>query len=115
MDAPPGDKDEDGGVSLSVKVTAIIKKESSVDQRSGNKIFHAALSLVNEDGQEYGTPRYFSGFEEVGNLLKREAGITHEQLQDRKPSFDRGQVVRLFLTLDSQEAIRNLGFTPPSA
>jgi nucleoside-diphosphate-sugar epimerase len=97
---------------VSIKVIAIIKKESSVDPRTHSKCFHAALSLLNEDGIDYGTPRYFGTFEDVAQLLKREAGATHEQLHDRYPRYQRGEDVRLSLTLDNDEAIKNLGFNP---
>ena len=68
------------------------------------------MSLSNEAGKEYGTPRNFSGFDEVGATLRREAGVTHQQLQVRYPRYERGEELRLSLTLDNDDAIRNLGF-----
>jgi hypothetical protein len=73
---------------------------------------HVSLSLLGADGKEYGLPRYLSGYDEVGNLLQREAGVTYEQLQDRRPVFDRGAPVHLRLTLENDEQIINLGFNP---
>jgi hypothetical protein len=97
---------------VAIKVTALIKRVSSIDPRTRNKCFRAALSLQSEDGKEYATPRYFGGFEDVAKLLKREAGATHVQLQDRYPRYQKGEEVRLSLTLDDDEVIRNLGFNP---
>ncbi|MBZ5565358.1 MAG: hypothetical protein LAP13_23415, partial [Acidobacteriia bacterium] len=66
---------------------------------------------LDEGGKEYyGTPRYFTGYEEVGILLKREAGATHQQLQDRYPAYERGETVRLHLSLENDETIKHLGF-----
>lgn len=101
---------------MSIKVTALIKKDERVDPRTKNKFFEATLSLINEGLKEYGHgPRYFSGYDEVGALLKREAGVTHQQLQDRYPAYDRGETVRLRLTVENDEAIKNLGFDPEAA
>jgi hypothetical protein len=98
---------------MSIKVTVLIKKESKVDPRTTNTDFYATLSLLNEGGEEYGHgPRFFSGYDEVAGLLKREAGVGHQQLQDFKPVYERGQTVRLRLTLENDEAIQNLGFGP---
>jgi len=55
-------------------------------------------------------PRYLSSFEEVGNLLQREAGVSYEQLQGRKPRYDKGEAVRIALTLENEESIAKLGF-----
>ena len=55
------------------------------------------MSLSNEAGKEYGTPRNFSGFDEVGATLRREAGVTHQQLQVRYPRYERGEELRLSL------------------
>jgi hypothetical protein len=102
--------------NTSVKVTAVIKKESKVDPKKPNeKALFASLVLLNENEKPYGVPRYFSGFPEVGDRLKREAGVTHEQLQDRFPRYERGDEVRILLTLKNEEAIRNLGFDPKAA
>ena len=48
-------------------------------------------------------------------LLKREAGVTHEQLHERFAAYERGEEISLPLTLDSDEAIRKLGFDPKAA
>lgn len=102
-------------MSLSVKAMAVIKEGSYNDERTGNRIFYAELSLRNEAGREYGTPRRLSGYQEAGNLLQREAGVAYEQLQDRSPLYEKGQEVRLLLTLEDEDAIRNLGFDPQGA
>jgi hypothetical protein len=39
---------------MSIKVSALIKKEERVDPRTKNKSFEAMLSLLNEAGEEYG-------------------------------------------------------------
>jgi hypothetical protein len=39
--------------------------------------------VLNEDGKDYGVPRHLGEFREVAVLLKREAGVTHEQLHER--------------------------------
>ena len=100
---------------MSIKATAVIKRESYRDGRTGNKNYYAELSLLNEAGRQYGIPRRLSGYQEAGNLLQREAGVTHDQLQDRVPLYDKGQEIRLSLTLENAEAIRNLGFDPRGA
>ena len=103
---------------MTIKATAVIKKETKIDpKKPHDKSHYAALYLLSEDGKEYGrSPRYFSGgFPEVGELLKREARITHEQLQDRFPHYEKAEEVRISLTLESDEAITNLGFDPKAA
>jgi hypothetical protein len=96
---------------MSIKVTALIKREPRVDPRTGNRCFDATLFLLNEEGKEYSHgPLYFSGYEEVGARLKLEAGITHQELQDRYAAYERGDTVRLRLTLENEDAIVNLGF-----
>jgi hypothetical protein len=100
---------------VSVRATAVIRKETEVDpEKSNHKAYHASLSVLNEDGKQYGLPRYFREFREVAVLLKREAGVTHEQLHERFASYQRGEEVSIPLTL-SDEAIRNLGFDPTAA
>jgi hypothetical protein len=95
---------------VSVGATAVIKKETKVDPKKPNdKAYYAVLSVLNEDGKEYGLPRYFADFREVAVLLRQEAGVTHEQLHEHFASYERGEEVRLPLTLDSDEAIKNLG------
>jgi len=67
---------------------------------------------LDEAGKEYDLPRFLSSFEEVGTLLQREAGVTHEELQDRFPRYERDQEVRITLNLKVEDAIRKLGFNP---
>ena len=101
---------------MTIRATAIVKKESALDPRTRSKYFYASLSLLSDAGKEYsGGPRNLSGFEEVAALLKREAAITHEQLQDRHPRYEKGEEVRISLTLEGQEAVKNLGFDPSTA
>jgi hypothetical protein len=98
---------------MSVKVTAILKKESSVDPKNPkNRVFRASLSLLDENGKEIDLPKYLSGFDEMAKLLICEAGVTHQQLQDRFPRYGSGQDVRLYLTLENEDAIKRLGFNP---
>jgi hypothetical protein len=100
---------------MSIDATAVVKKEIKVDpKRLNEKAYHASLSVLNEDGKEYGLPRYLSEFREVAVLLKREAGVTHEQLHERFAAYERGEEIRFPLTL-SDEAIKNLGFDPKAA
>jgi hypothetical protein len=101
---------------MSINATAVVKKETKVDPKKPNeKAYYASLSLLNADGKEYGPPRYLSEFREVAVLLKREAGVTHEQLHERHASYERGEEISFPLTLDSDEAITNLGFDPRAA
>jgi hypothetical protein len=59
---------------MSITATAVIRKESKVDpKKPKEKAYYAVLVVLNEDGEEYGLPRYLSGFREVAVLLKREA------------------------------------------
>ncbi len=40
---------------MSINATAVVKKETKVDPKKPNeKTHHASLSLLNEDGKEYG-------------------------------------------------------------
>ena len=71
--------------------------------------------MLNEDGKEYGLPRYFGEFRDVAVLLKREAGVTHEQLHERFAAYERGEEISIPLTLESEEAISKLGFDPKAA
>jgi hypothetical protein len=98
---------------MAIEATALIKKETKVDPRHPNdKAFYASLSLLNADGKEYGSPRRLGDFREVVVLLRREAGVTHEQLHERHASYERGEEISFHLTLESDEAIRKLGFDP---
>ena len=98
---------------MSIKATAIVKKETKVDPKKPNdQAYYASLSLLNENGKPYGPPRYLSEFREVAVLLTREAGVTHEQLHERHAAFQRGEEVSFPLNLASDEAIKNLGFDP---
>jgi hypothetical protein len=107
---------KDLGGHVSVTATAVIKKETKVDPKKPNdKVYYAVLSVLKEDGKEYGPPRYFGEFRDVAVLLKREAGVTHEQLHEHFASYERGEKVSIPLTFDSDEAIMNLGFGPKPA
>ncbi len=101
---------------MSVNATAVIREKSKVDPTKPNdKAYFASLSILNEDGKKYGLPRYLTDFREVAVLLKREAGVTHEQLHERMAAYERGEEVSIPLTLESDEAIRKLGFDPKAA
>jgi hypothetical protein len=101
---------------MPIEATAVIKKQTKIDPRRPNdKAFYASLSLLTKEGKEYGVTRYLSGFPEVGDLLKRETGATHDQLQDRLARYDRGEEVRISLSLKDEAAISNLGFDPKAA
>src|ERR1039458_6164045 len=101
---------------MPIEATALIKKETKIDpRRPSDKAFYASLSLLNAEGKEYGLPRYLSGFPEVGDLLKREAGATHEQLQDRLARYDRDRRAHVSLSLDDEAVISKLGFDPKAA
>jgi hypothetical protein len=107
---------QEGVTSMTIKVTALIRKETKIDPRKPNdKPSYASLTLLNAEGKEYGVPRLFSGFPEVGDLLKREAGATHDQLQDRLARYDRGDEVQISLSLTDEASISNLGFDPKAA
>jgi hypothetical protein len=101
---------------MSIQATAVVKKETKVDPKKPNdKAYYASLSVLNEDGKEYGLPRHLDDFREVVVLLRREAGVTHEQLHERFAAYERGEEVSFPLTLDSDDAIRKLGFDPKAA
>jgi hypothetical protein len=102
--------------NMSIKATAVVKKETKVDPRKPNdKAFYTSLSVLNEDGKKYGPPRYLSDFRELAVLLTREAGVTHEQLHERFAYYERGEEVSIPLILESDEAIKKLGFDPKAA
>jgi hypothetical protein len=100
---------------MPIRATAVIIRESRVDARTHRKSSHAALYLLNEAGKEFAVPRYFSGFPEVADLLKREARVTQEQLQGCSPRYEKGEELRISLTLKNDEVIKNLGFDPKAA
>jgi hypothetical protein len=101
---------------LRIKATAVVKKETKVDPKKPNdRAYFATLSILNEDGKQYGLPRQLGEFREVAVLLKREAGVTHEQLHERFAAYERGEEISIPLTLESDEAIKNLGFDPKAA
>jgi hypothetical protein len=97
---------------MSIKARAVIRREVMFDRKKPlGKHYYAALQLFGEDGNEYGVTRYFSGgFPQVAALLQSEVGVPHEQLQDRYPRYEKGEEVRIALTLENEEAIANLGF-----
>jgi len=97
---------------MSIKATAVVRKETKVDNE---KAFYTSLSLLNPDGKEYGPPRHLGDFREVVVLLRREGGVTHEQLHERFAAYERGEEISFRLTLESNGAIRNLGFDPEAA
>ena len=102
-----------GTLSRLISATAVVKKETKVDPKKPNdKAYYASLSVLNGDGKEYGLPRYLGEFRDVAVLLKREAGVTHEQLHERFAAYERGEEISFPLTLESEEAIKNLGFDP---
>jgi len=105
-----------GRAHMSIKATAVVKKETKVDPKKPEyKAYYASLSVLNGDGKEYGLPRYLGEFRDVAVLLKREAGVTHEQLHERFAAYERGEEISFPLTLDSDEAIRKLGLDPKAA
>ena len=97
---------------MSVSATAVVKKEIIDPKKPNEKAYYASLSVLNEDGKEYGLPRHLGEFREVAVLLKREAGVTHEQLHERFAAYERGEEISIPLTIESDEAIKNLGFDP---
>ena len=107
---------KDWKAHVSITATAVVKKETKVDpKRPQDKVHYASLSVLNEDGKECGLPRYLGEFRDVAVLLKREAGVTHEQLHERFAAYERGEEISFPLTLESDEAIKNLGFDPKAA
>ena len=107
---------KDWKAHMSITATAVVKKETKVDPRKPqDKVHYASLSVLNEDGKEYGLPRYLGEFRDVAVLLRREAGVTHEQLHERFAAYERGEEISFPLTLESDEAIKNLGFDPKAA
>ena len=78
---------------MTIKATVVIQKESKADPRKppGEKDYYAALHLFSEDGKEYGVPRYLSNFEGAGNLLQREAGVSHESYRAASRDTTRGK------------------------
>ena len=92
---------------MGIKATAVVKKETKVDpKKPQDKVHYASLSVLNEDGKEYGLPRYLGEFRDVAVLLKREAGVTHEQLHERFAAYERGEEISFPLILESDEAVK---------
>ena len=100
---------------MSIQATAVVKKETKVDpEKPEDKVHYASLCVLDEDGKEYGLPRHLGEFRDVAVLL-REAGVTHEQLHEHFAAYERGEEISFPLTLESDEAIKNLGFDPKAA
>lgn len=100
---------------MSIKATAVIKKESTINPRTHVKEFYTSLTLFDENGKEHAPVRYFPNYEAVAALLTREAGVAHEQLQDRYARYEKGEEVRISLTLEDDASIRWLGISPNEA
>jgi len=101
---------------MGLDAIAVIKKLQTADAgRPGGGIEQTFLAVVSEDGKEYGRPRFFNDFREVAVLLRRDGGVTHEQLHEHFASYQRGEEVRLCLTLGNAEALKRLGFNPDAA
>ena len=101
---------------MGLEAIAVIKKLwTGYLDRPGGRIEQASLAVVNDDGREYGLPRFFSDFREVAVLLRCDAGVTHEQLHEHFASYQRGEEVRLCLTLENAEALKRLGFNTDPA
>ena len=101
---------------MGIKATAVVKKETKGDpKKPQDKVHYTSLSLLSEDGKEYGLPLHLGEFREVAVLLKREGGVTHEQLHERFAAYERGEEISIPLTIESDEAIKNLGFDPKAA
>ncbi len=97
---------------MSIKVTAQVRKQSFVDTRTKSRTYHAELSISSDTGKGVETKRNFTGFEELADALKREAGVPHQILQERFPLYEKGEPVTLRLTFENPEQLRNLGFDP---
>jgi len=81
---------------MGIKATAVVKKETKIDPKKPNdKAYYASLSVLNEDGKEYGLPRHLGEFREVAVLLKREGGVTHEQLHESFAAYERGEEISI--------------------
>ena len=47
---------------MSIQATAVVKKETKIDPEKPNaKAYYASLSVLNENGEEYGLPRHLGG------------------------------------------------------
>jgi hypothetical protein len=96
-----------------INAIACIRKEKQINvRRPSESTERAELKLLREDGNELGLPRYFSGFQEIGNLLQHEVKLPFELIQNKIHDYDNGDEVRILLTLESEETIRDLGFDP---
>ena len=96
---------------MSIKCTAIIKRKSSPNPRTGNNELRPSVTLLDESGKVYG-PLLFQSFEQMAARLSSEAGVTHEKLQDCYARYDRGEELRILLNLENDAAIETLGFSP---
>lgn len=90
---------------------ALIKRETISNPNSGDKEHRASLSLADIQGSDFGGPRYFTGYGEVGKRLQAEANVPYGVINDRKPLFDNGRPVRIWIAVEDED-IANLGFDP---
>ena len=59
-----------------------------------------SLEMFDPNGKDCGAPLYLKGYEEASELL-RVAGVSAEELDERRPNFDNGQEVRFAVSADS--------------
>lgn len=96
---------------MNLNVVASIRKEAKADPYTGNYSFYPALALFSEDGAEYGTPTYFRGFDELAEVLEREARVNQEVLFQVFDRYDKGEEARLPMIVDDGQ-IANVLFSP---
>ena len=108
---------KDWKAHVSITATAVVKKETKVDpKKPQEKVHYASLCVLNEDGKK-GTAFHVIWVSSVTLQFcsngKRE--LQHEQLHERFAAYERSEEINFPLTLDSDEAIKNLGFDPTGA
>lgn len=96
---------------MNIHVIASIRKEANADPCTGAYSFYPSLTLFSVDGAEYGIPTYFSGFDELAQVLESEARVNHELLVDVFDRYDRGEEAR-FPMIVGDGQIANVLFSP---
>jgi len=101
---------------MSATLIAVIRKEAKVGpEKPSQTNYYATLQFFNEEGSAYSMPLYCSGYLEVEKLIEREAVVPCGEFRARHTAYQRGDEVRIRLTVENEETVRNLGFKPKTA
>jgi hypothetical protein len=94
---------------MSQKILALIVKQKYAPP-GRDPYWCAELTLLNEAGEELvRSPRRLEEFTAVADLLARDAGVSFDELQKAKVTYEAGKQARVHLNLEADQ-IEKLGF-----